>query len=50
MPINGHNLTATVAGGVYFKSHTSIFTYLLIDKSIIRYINGRGKWKGCTHQ
>ena len=32
MPIEGHKLTVTGTGRVYFKSHTSIFTYQFIDQ------------------
>ena len=32
-PIDGQKLTVTGTGRVYFKSHTSIFTYRFIDQS-----------------
>ena len=31
-PTDGHKLTLTGAGRVYFKFHTSIFTYRFIDQ------------------
>ena len=35
-PIDGHTLMVTGTGRVYFKSHTSIFTYLFINQSFYR--------------
>ena len=42
VPIDRHKLTVTGTGGVYFKSQTSIFTYLLINISMERQNGGGG--------
>ena len=47
VPINGHKSTVTGTGGVYFKSHTSIFTYRLIYGSIYQW---KDKTEGGTRQ
>ena len=41
--IDGHKTIVSGTGHVYFKSQTSIFTYVLINQSIDWYINGQKK-------
>ena len=43
-PIDGHTSTLTGTGRVYFKYHTSKFTYQLIEQSFDR-SNGRNRWR-----
>ena len=45
MSIDGNKSTLTGTGRVYFKYHTSIFAYRLIDQFIDRFINVQTKWK-----
>ena len=46
-PIDGHTSTLTGTGRVYFKYHTSKFTYQLIEQSLIDQTN---ETDGGTHQ